>query len=102
VLSLSVAALGPLLHGAHEDLCDPSVVLHDETQHRIQSPRGSDDGAADDHCVACHFARASRGAAAWEASGLVALADGGVLCPADRSIVAAPSATRLPARAPPR
>src|SRR3712207_7046805 len=43
--------------------------------HRVQAaPAAPSPMPADDHCVACHFARASRGPAAWEPSGLTTLA----------------------------
>ena len=103
LLALSVAAFGPLIHGAHQEDCDPSVVLHDERQHPLTAPNGADRGAlADDHCVACHFARSSRGPVAWEPSGLASLTSGNFLYHSDGQLIAAPSAVPLPARAPPR
>ena len=103
LLTLSVAALGPIIHGAHQEDCGPGFVLHDEHQHPLTSPMGADrQSPADDHCVACHFARSSRGPVAWEPSGLIALASGVLLYHSDGQLVAAPSAVPLPARAPPR
>jgi hypothetical protein len=103
IVALSVAVVGPMLHGAHDDDCDPAVVIHDERAHRIQAARTDDGGSPDaDHCVACHFARASRGPASWEASGQRALLDGVLLTYSDRPLAAAPSTAPLPARAPPR
>ncbi len=103
LLALSVAAVGPVIHGVHEDDCDPGFVLHDERQHPLTAATGADYRApADDHCVACHFARSSRGAVAWEPSGLISFATGALLYHSDSQLVAAPSAVPLPARAPPR
>ena len=100
LVSLSVAALGPVLHDAHGDRCDPPLVVHDARQHHIQSAQPGDT-RSEDHCVACHFARASRGPAAWEASGLTTLVDVGLSVDVERPVVGALSAARLPARAPP-
>src|SRR5690606_16124234 len=56
LLALSVATLGPALHGVHDVDCEPGFVLHDESQHHVQA---TDTGRASalpaDHCVACHF-----------------------------------------------
>jgi hypothetical protein len=103
ILSLSVAVLGPVLHGAHDDVCDPGVAVHDESQHSMRSARTTDGGSPDgDHCVACHFARASRGPVAWEPTGVTALADGVLLYHSDGRLFAGPVAVPVPARAPPR
>jgi hypothetical protein len=100
---LGVTTMGPLLHGVHEDGCDPAFVLHDERQHGIQTPAAPPAGdPADDHCVACHFARASRGVAAWEPSGRAGLIDGVLLPNSDGHVAATYAAAPLPARAPPR
>ena len=102
LVALSVATLGPVLHRAHDDSCDPVVVLHDASQHHVQAAPSSDRGGpVNDHCVACHFARASRGPAAWELSGASVLAAGVILYHRDGQLVGAPSASPLPARAPP-
>jgi hypothetical protein len=103
LLTLSIAALGPIIHGVHQEDCDPSIVLHDEWQHPLRAATGSDARTpAGDHCVACHFARSSRGTAAWEPSGLNPLANGVLLYHSDGQLVGALSAVPLPARAPPR
>jgi mono/diheme cytochrome c family protein len=57
----STAALDELLHAgtAHDFACAPGVdVAHDASSHRFQAR--ADSGGHDGHCVACHFARASR------------------------------------------
>jgi hypothetical protein len=102
LLSLSVATLGPVLHGVHDDRCDEPLVAHGAGQHYMQAA-GADATRAsgEDHCVACHFARASRGPAAWEPTGLTVLVDGVLLYHSDGQLVAAPFATPRPARAPP-
>ena len=54
-------AFDELLHAGteHDIACLPVVdVAHDAANHRVNAP--GDDGAADDHCVACHFARSPR------------------------------------------
>lgn len=100
LVALSVSALGPAAHDVHDDDCDPVIVLHDESQHHVQAPASPDELAAD-HCVACHFARSSRGPASWERSGLMALDRGVLLYHSDGELRAAPSASPRPARAPP-
>lgn len=102
LLALSVAALGPVVHGVHEDSCDPFVLVHDARHHHVQSAQPLDeDAAGTEHCVACHFARSSRGLASWERTGRVPL-DGGPLIPeASGPLAPAPSSAPLPARAPP-
>lgn len=102
LLSLGVATLGPVLHGVHDDGCEIAIVVHDEDQHHIQAAPATDRGMPGDaHCVACHFARASRGAAAWEPSGLTTFATGIVLSHSDGHLIAVPALAPLPARAPP-
>jgi hypothetical protein len=101
LLALSVTALGPLAHEVHEDNCDPAFVLHDEAQHHVQAATPAPHQRAEDHCVACHFARSSRGPASWVPSGLTALDRGVLLYHRDGELRAAPSIGRLPARAPP-
>ena len=102
LLALSVTTLGPVLHGVHDTDCDPVVVLHDESQHRFAAPAtGEDDATGGDHCVACHFLRTSRGPVSWEPSGLHTLRSGGLLFHSDGQIVAAPSTSPQPSRAPP-
>lgn len=101
LVALTVATLGPVLHGVHDEQCEPPLVVHDASQHHVQALPAPDSSPSDHHCVACHFARCSRGAAAWEPSGLSALATGVLLYHADGQLMAAPSAAPLPARAPP-
>ena len=103
VLALSVTALGPILHGVHADECEPSFIVHDETAHHFQSAvpdRAPLPGG--EHCVACHFARSSRGPVSWEPTGLTSLASGNLLFHSDGNLVALVAAAPLPARAPPR
>jgi hypothetical protein len=102
LLALSVTTLGPVLHGVHDTDCDPVVIVHDESQHQFAAP-SSNAGAArgGDHCVACHFLRTSRGPVSWEPSGLHVLTSGTLLFHSDGQLVAAPSASPTPARAPP-
>ena len=102
VLALSVGALGPLLHGAHAEDCEPWFVVHDETAHHFQA--ASPDAtplAAGEHCVACHFARSSRGPVSWEPSGLTSFVSGNLFAHSDPHRVAILFAAPLPARAPP-
>lgn len=105
VVALSVTALGPIAHGlhadTHADACDPAFVLHDESEHPLDAAGTTPTGAPADHCVACHFARSSRGPVSWEPSGLTALDRGVLLYHSDGELRAAPSAAPLPARAPP-
>ncbi len=102
LLALSVTTLGPVLHGVHDTACDPVLVLHDESQHHFQAASpDAHAGPAADHCVACHFVRASRGPVSWEPAGLLALASGDRLFHSDGQLAAAPSASPRAARAPP-
>jgi len=104
LVALSVSALGPVAHGVHEDGCEPAFVFHDEHAHHFQAAQPDTDGpwGVEDHCVACHFARSSRGPVSWEPSGLMALDSGVLLYHSDGELTATPSASPLPARAPPR
>jgi hypothetical protein len=101
LVALSVSALGSAAHQIHEDDCEPVFVLHDETQHHVQADMPAQPDMPADHCVACHFARSSRGPVSWEPSGLTALDRGVLLYHSDGELRAAPSAAPLPARAPP-
>jgi hypothetical protein len=103
LVALSVSALGPIAHGVHEDDCAPAFVFHDEDQHHLLAalPDSAAGSGAGDHCVACHFARSSRGPVSWEPSGLTALDSGVLLYYSDGDLSATPSAPPLPARAPP-
>lgn len=103
VLAMSVGALGPMLHGVHTEDCEPPFVVHDETAHHLQaSLPDAFSPAGVGHCVACHFARSSRGPVSWELTGISALVHGTLLFHSDGELVAEPSASPVPARAPPR
>ncbi|MBA3270510.1 MAG: hypothetical protein H0T71_08340 [Acidobacteria bacterium] len=102
VVAMSVGALGPVLHGVHDEDCEPAFVVHDEAAHRFQS--AAPDGVpfpGGEHCVACHFARSSRGPVSWQRTALITFVDGGLLSHADGHFVALVAAAPLPARAPP-
>lgn len=103
LVTLSVTTLGPALHGVHDTDCDPVVVFHDARHHRFDAaPAAADEPAAGDHCVACHFLRTSRGPVSWEPNGLQALTSGNLLHDSDGRLIAPPSVSRQPARAPPQ
>lgn len=102
LIALSVTALSPIAHGVHEDTCEPAFVVHDESAHHFQAATSRSTAIPADHCVACHFARSSRGPVSWEPSGLTALDAGVLLYHSDGQLLAAPSASPRPARAPPR
>lgn len=102
LLAVAAGAFGPMLHGVHADECDPAFVLHDENQHHVQAAPSPLSSVPADHCVACHFARSSRGPASWEVTGTVSFAGGLLLRHADGLVVAGPPVAPLPARAPPR
>lgn len=102
LLALSVSTLGPVLHGVHTPGGEPAFVVHDERAHHVQAPgAGAVTPLAGEHCVACHFARSSRGAVSWEPSGLSAFDAGVLLFHEDGRLIASPSALPRPARAPP-
>jgi hypothetical protein len=103
VLALSTGAVGPLLHGVHAEDCEPLFVVHDETAHHFQAASSTSTPlVAGEHCVACHFARSSRGPVSWEPSGLLRFATGTLLVHFERHLVALLLAASLSARAPPR
>jgi hypothetical protein len=94
---LSVA---PALHGGdHDRDCDPAVLVHDASQHRISAASSGTD-IHSDHCVACHLFRSSRHVAAWKF--LRQAVDGRSLAlQIDSGAVVADATVPLPARAPP-
>src|SRR5688572_10950057 len=99
VLTLSVVALGPMLHGVHAEACDPAFVLHDEAEHHFQAAPADPTGfPGGEHCVACHFARSSRSPVSWVSTGLASLATGNLLLNRATHGVSGPSAAPLPAR----
>jgi hypothetical protein len=101
LLALSVTTLGPVLHGIHDEELQP-LVVHDESRHHFQAASSQDSTTAEsDHCVACHFVRTSRGPVSWELTGLHVFAPGKLLFHSDGELVAPPSASPTPARAPP-
>ena len=103
LLALSVGALGPMLHGVHAEDCEPSFIAHDEAAHHFQSPTPDPAPyAGDEHCVACHFARSSRGPVSWESTGLTPFSNGYRLSHTDGALVGTVTIAQLPARAPPR
>ena len=103
VLALSVGALGPVLHGVHADDCEPAFVVHDEASHHFQSAvPNSTPFPAGEHCVACHFARSSRGPASWELTGITTFVSTKRLAYSGSHFVAVLLAATLPPRAPPR
>jgi hypothetical protein len=93
--------VAPALHGGgHDQDCDPTVLLHDASQHHMSAGTSGTDVHPGDHCVACHLFRSSRYVAAWRfipqtldlASLAASVDDGGIT---------ARAAVPLPARAPP-
>src|SRR5262245_41811909 len=102
LLTLSVTTVGPVLHGSHDEELQSPVVNHEESQHQIQAAQGDERGPLDqDHCVACHFVRSSRGPISWEPAGLLTLARGARLVHSDGPLSATPDAAPAPSRAPP-
>jgi hypothetical protein len=49
-----VVSMSALLHEGADDACQPSVIVHDESAHRIGTSRGSATPDAQ-HCVVCHW-----------------------------------------------
>jgi hypothetical protein len=96
---LSVTSLGSLLHGAH-DIDYLQIGPHDESQHHYQAAP-SDPLPGTEHCLACHFARSSRGPVAWELTGFHAFTAGQRLFHDDGQVLAVLLASPTPARAPP-
>ncbi len=102
LLALSVTTLGPVLHDDHDADWVLQFVLHDENHHQFQADLPDDDNArAGDHCVACHFVRASRGPISWEPAGLADAAAAARLLDADGAALPTPFTSQRPARAPP-
>jgi hypothetical protein len=95
---LSVA---PALHGGgHDQDCDPAVLFHDASQHRLTAASTRTDVTPGDHCVACHLFRGSRHAASWRflPQGLDRRS---LNVQIDTAAVSTREALPLPARAPP-
>ena len=94
--------LAPALHAAGDDPdCNPAILLHDSSQHRIAGATGAVNTVPSaDHCLACHLFRSSRTAVTWkfvpqgldDCTPIVAVARGAVI---------ARASLPLPARAPP-
>jgi hypothetical protein len=47
-------SMSALLHEGTDDLCQPRLVLHDESAHRIGASRGTTTPDSQ-HCVVCHW-----------------------------------------------
>jgi len=102
VLLTAWLSLAPALHGAgHDADCDPQVIVHDSSQHKVGNAVSGDTSfPTGDHCVACHLFRSSRTVASSKfiPQGL----DGGRFVPAfDVDLLATTAAVAVPARAPP-
>ena len=87
-----------LLHDDARDPCEPALVIHDESAHRIGAPHGR--APVPEHCAICHWLQSHRSVESVT----------GVTQPLDefRSITLVPiveigvgSYAQLPARAPP-
>lgn len=103
VLALTLASLGPALHGVHADDCEPLFVVHDASAHNFHAVApDAAPLAIGEHCVACHFARSSRGPVSWVPNGLTNFVSGNLLPHSTNHLVAFLFAAPLPARAPPR
>jgi hypothetical protein len=93
-------AIAPTLHGGgHDPDCDPAVLLHDASQHRMTEATSNDDVHAD-HCVACHLFRSSRLGAAWRFVPQAVDSNRLALHIASGVVISC-AAVPLPARAPP-
>jgi hypothetical protein len=93
--------VAPALHGGgHDQDCDPAVLVHDASQHRLTAGAPVTDLGTGDHCVACHLLRSSRQAGAWRF--IPQALDGGSLhLQINSDATATREALPLPARAPP-
>jgi hypothetical protein len=100
ILLTAWLSVAPVLHGGgHDPDCDPAVLVHDESQHRLTSASTGASSPAD-HCVACHLFRSSRHAGSWRYVPLGL--DGRSLdSQLDTAAVTTRTALPLPARAPP-
>lgn len=102
VAALSVSTFGPALHAQHDTDCAPLVILHDEHQHHVQAAADWPGPGQDaDHCVACHFARSSRGPVSWEVTGLLGLESFRCVAAGEERFHPRLAAAPRPARAPP-
>jgi hypothetical protein len=52
-------SISALLHEGGDDDCQPVLVLHDESAHRIGASRGSTP-AESQHCVVCHWLQSAQ------------------------------------------
>ena len=92
--------IAPTLHGGgHDPDCDPAVLLHDASQHRVTAATSNQDVHAD-HCVACHLFRSSRLGATWKFIPQ-AVDSCSLALQIDSGVVFGGSTVPLPARAPP-
>jgi hypothetical protein len=62
VVALVVSSAAPLLHDEqrHDTDCDPVLIVHDASQHRIVADEPRQPVESGEHCSACHWARALR------------------------------------------
>jgi hypothetical protein len=102
VALMVLVSLGPALHTAwaHDADCDPVVVVHDASQHRISGAADAASSVPSDHCVACHLFRSVRIAGEWR---FVQQRPDTAhhVHHAERDLVPSRPSTPLPARAPP-
>jgi hypothetical protein len=93
-------SLVPVLHG-DDRACNPAIVVHDSSQHRITAAGVAvDSAAADDHCLACHLFRSSRSAVTWKFVPQ-GLDDHSLVVTVAGAPIVTRSAVPIPARAPP-
>jgi hypothetical protein len=95
-------SLAPALHAAGDDPdCNPVIVLHDSSQHRLTNGSGGVDASPSaDHCLACHLFRSSRNTVTWKFVPQ-GLDDCTLIVAVARHIISTRAALPLPARAPP-
>ena len=88
-----------LLHDASDDVCQPTLVLHDESAHRMGGARTSSESQSQ-HCAICHWLQSLQTVIA--TVGIVAPATQSHQCAAPVSSAASAAGIgQLSARAPP-
>jgi hypothetical protein len=93
------ASLTALMHDADDVLCQPRLVVHDESAHRVGAARG--DAPQPQHCAICHWLQSLQTVPETSARVDVAVDFQHLHAPA-LAFAHRQAAAEVPARAPPR
>ena len=92
------SSIAALLHDADDAICQPTVIVHDESAHRIGAPRTA--SRESQHCAVCHWLQ-SLHSVAGVVSVAVPIGDVHGFTPWSPPAVGRHSVDTLSARAPP-